>query len=333
MVPKSIKVRSGFTLWRLKRAVVNRLDPRTALRCALQTERCSVRHTGIGNVPGWEEDYASLAHFRYGIPAVLPRRSFNCRVAQSFLDADFAADTRPKVFFTREPTPLLGEETRRNVQREDLVPFLLRFDDENIARRQFYVVLPDRRGHILRRLRGSIDERRPRLACIVNRYKQDDRLPLTRERLRFVDAMGEDIDIYGEPPRGPPNPWDRYANYRGAARDKIRTLRRYTFNLCFENCDEDGYVTEKIVDALAAGCVPLYQGGGRFLQETVPGDCFIDCRGQNPGAIHERVRTMGHDEVLRYRQAGLDFLESSRADRFTRRYWADRVIEQLQSQF
>ena len=42
--------------------------------------------------------------------------------------------------------------------------------------------------------------------------------------------------------------------------DKICHLRKYKFEICFENTYEEGYITEKIFGALYAGCIPIYWG-------------------------------------------------------------------------
>ena len=42
--------------------------------------------------------------------------------------------------------------------------------------------------------------------------------------------------------------------------DKLEYLKMYKFNLCPENSDNKGYVTEKIFDAIQSGCIPIYWG-------------------------------------------------------------------------
>jgi hypothetical protein len=42
--------------------------------------------------------------------------------------------------------------------------------------------------------------------------------------------------------------------------DKHIFLLNYTFNICFENEKNIGYTTEKLFDALAANCIPIYWG-------------------------------------------------------------------------
>lgn len=42
--------------------------------------------------------------------------------------------------------------------------------------------------------------------------------------------------------------------------DKVTFLESYLFNLCPENSLRDGYVTEKLLEATLAGCIPVYTG-------------------------------------------------------------------------
>lgn len=42
--------------------------------------------------------------------------------------------------------------------------------------------------------------------------------------------------------------------------NKLDYLRNYVFNICPENSNSYGYVTEKIFEAVCAGCIPIYWG-------------------------------------------------------------------------
>ena len=42
--------------------------------------------------------------------------------------------------------------------------------------------------------------------------------------------------------------------------DKIAYLQQYKFNICPENTNAMGYTTEKVFEAIAAGCIPVYWG-------------------------------------------------------------------------
>lgn len=41
---------------------------------------------------------------------------------------------------------------------------------------------------------------------------------------------------------------------------KIDLLKHFRFNICFENTVSTGYITEKLLQAKVAGCVPIYYG-------------------------------------------------------------------------
>jgi hypothetical protein len=41
---------------------------------------------------------------------------------------------------------------------------------------------------------------------------------------------------------------------------KINFLHNYIFNICPENSWHQGYVTEKLYEAMIAGCIPIYWG-------------------------------------------------------------------------
>jgi hypothetical protein len=68
---------------------------------------------------------------------------------------------------------------------------------------------------------------------------------------------------------------DGYGNMFGNSlrKSKFAILPEYKFCLCPENSIYDGYVTEKLVDAYAGGCVPLYSG---VVSDGFNGDAFLN---------------------------------------------------------
>jgi hypothetical protein len=63
---------------------------------------------------------------------------------------------------------------------------------------------------------------------------------------------------------------------------KTEFLRTTNFNLCPENTDADFYVTEKIWEAIAAGCLPIYHANGTIYQ-SFPPSSFVDMRSFKDG--------------------------------------------------
>lgn len=60
-----------------------------------------------------------------------------------------------------------------------------------------------------------------------------------------------------------------YGNMFGNSlrKSKFEVLPQYKFCLCPENSIYDGYVTEKLIDAYAGGCVPIYSGEMQLDQD------------------------------------------------------------------
>lgn len=103
---------------------------------------------------------------------------------------------------------------------------------------------------------------------------------------------------------------------KGTVASKAETLSRYRFAICFENMILPGWITEKIFDCFAAGCVPVYWGAPE-VSELIPAECFIDMR-QFEG--YHDLRRFLHDltpaQVACYRDAARAFLESPAYDIF-----------------
>ncbi len=58
--------------------------------------------------------------------------------------------------------------------------------------------------------------------------------------------------------------------------DKLAFDRQHRFVICFENQSHPGYLTEKLVDAFAAGAIPIYYGDPT-VAETFNPKAFINC--------------------------------------------------------
>jgi hypothetical protein len=61
--------------------------------------------------------------------------------------------------------------------------------------------------------------------------------------------------------------------YRAA--DKLQVLHQYRFTLAFENQFSSGYVTEKLLQPLACGSIPIYWGAPEALTDFNP-NAFIN---------------------------------------------------------
>ncbi len=121
---------------------------------------------------------------------------------------------------------------------------------------------------------------------------------LRRKMARWFHSDGKmRMDVFGRPAMDVPN-------YRGECVDKLATFSKYRYAICFENTFHEqwtrGYLTEKILDCMSAGVVPVYYGCSN-IEELVPSDCFIDYRQFSSFSEMERfLLNLSDDEYLGY---------------------------------
>jgi hypothetical protein len=161
-------------------------------------------------------------------------------------------------------------------------------------------------------------------------------LQLHDKRLDFIVELANRnaVDIFG---RG----WQNLENlplFQAARLDKIRSvfhgtcenkhdlLGQYKFTIAFENTAYPGYVTEKIIDAMVAGSVPIYLGAPD-IGDHVPQNAFIDASAfPNPLALADRLEQLTEPEALSIISAGQKFLHSELGQRHTYEGFAEWIV-------
>lgn len=82
--------------------------------------------------------------------------------------------------------------------------------------------------------------------------------------------------------------------------DKVRWLKNYRFNLSPENSNAKGYVTEKLLEAIQGGCIPIYWGSDNnpdcdvFNKEAV---VFFEMEKDNTSTV-KLVSDLNSDEKM-----------------------------------
>jgi len=127
----------------------------------------------------------------------------------------------------------------------------------------------------------------------------------------FQRAHPDLFDLYG-------SGWERYPVFRGRAADKLQTLSRYKFNICYENNHHlRGYVSEKIFDSLRAFCVPVYWGADNIAEYVHP-EAFIDRRNfKSTDALFDYLSQMNAAEYQQYLAAIARYLSSPTYQQFS----------------
>lgn len=117
-------------------------------------------------------------------------------------------------------------------------------------------------------------------ACFVMSNRVEARESLVRRvsRLFPVTCAGKSLNNTGT----------RAAN-------KLDVLRGHLFDFSFENKRQEGYVTEKIFDAYAAGCIPVYWGAPDVSKHFRP-STFIDAsQFPDAGSLADRLVEVSSD--------------------------------------
>ena len=116
-------------------------------------------------------------------------------------------------------------------------------------------------GSLVRGSDWNPDLDRPRFCSfVVSNPRGPERNAFFRRltRRRHVDSAG------------------RHFNNMGASvGDKMSLLRECRFNLAFENSRSPGYITEKLVEPLVAGCIPIYWGAPDIAGDFNP-SCMVN---------------------------------------------------------
>jgi len=203
----------------------------------------------------------------------------------------------------------------------------------NFERRKYLVMVNrNNRIHRLRRLYAYAANFFKPLPTLVNRE-------LYSERLRALDFFSRHsaIDLYGEGWEKPVKyTAGKYAAsiqrcYRGYVPDKLATLRGYRFSITFENTVMGGLVTEKLIESLWAGCIPVYLGAPD-ITDYIPATVFIDMRQfKSYASLDQYLRSFTEEKYDQFIRNINDFLASEKYLPFTQEQFANTLITIIES--
>lgn len=154
------------------------------------------------------------------------------------------------------------------------------------------------------------------------------------ERVQMVDFFAKkplgEFEFYGLAPSG----YGQNPMYRGkiegyySSSQKLEVMKNYRFCICFENTHTTpGYITEKIFDTFAAGCVPIYWGP-QNVEKYIPKSCFIDYRDfHNNEELYQYIKTMPQKTYDQYIENICHFLKSDQAQFFSVEYFEKLLYE------
>ena len=108
-------------------------------------------------------------------------------------------------------------------------------------------------------------------------------------RQKLLDALGAGIPVClpGEWKHNDDSLWKEYGNNKKAYLDQFK------FNICTENFDYPGYVTEKLFQAFYSDSIPVYWGSGNKPEpQVINYDAVIFYNPENPAEAAEKITTL-----------------------------------------
>ena len=167
----------------------------------------------------------------------------------------------------------------------------------------------------LQRLENISDFLEKKLCCLINNnkmYRNSGELYSERRKaIAFLTRTGE-FDLYGLG-------WNGIASWRGEASGdaKMDALKNHKFTICYENMtNQRGYVSEKIIEAFAGGCVPVYLGATN-IEDYVPRESFIDFRKfHSYQELYDFMKSVDRNSYQAYLDAAQGFLQGPQSQRF-----------------
>lgn len=98
---------------------------------------------------------------------------------------------------------------------------------------------------------------------------------------------------------------------------KLDAIADYKFNLCIENAEFPGYITEKIIDAMVAKTIPVYMGAPD-VEDFIPSNCFVNARKfKKLENLYEYLIQVSESEANTIIENGQTFLKSQEGNRYS----------------
>lgn len=171
----------------------------------------------------------------------------------------------------------------------------------------------------------AITNKKSRLSCLIasNKYSdnKDEKYSSRRDIINYFNKFyPNDFDLYGYG-------WNESNVYKGSVRYKFNTYLEYKFVFCMENAIYNGYVTEKIFDALFSGCVPIY-----FETKELPDNIYIKIDKTDLYSmdnLYKKIKEMPEDEYMNYLKNISDYVLSNDIKKYSGEYFAKTIAEEI----
>jgi hypothetical protein len=189
--------------------------------------------------------------------------------------------------------PLIGKE------KIQYFPFVSRFDIDN---KYHLEIIKD--SSKLRKFDKSI-------GMILANRSNNEEYKINGIKLKRTDYLRRDLAITLDNVTVHGTGWDSLQDHKYLKIENIKNrmnddidiyqfYKKFNFALIVENCNAENYVSEKIYDAMIAGCIPIYYGNICEIS-GIDKKCYIDIKGYKDfDAVRDYIEKMSQMEILEY---------------------------------
>lgn len=295
--------------------------------CVIALERIDIVSYSPYIIPTPNEHISYETYFKYNLIKEKFEVNFNCD-PQKYVDR-FSCDNpgiKKIIFFEYCNHPKIGKMPKSKMIcfrweaikiKPELYDFYYRvytFDDDLVDNKKFFKFYYP----VLQPMIDGIPSFEEKNLCVMI---AGNWIPERISILDFFVAQPRNtLHVYGFPPMR-----FRYTKmYKGqisgfySGPDKLNVLKNYKFCICFENTHTTpGYITEKIFDVFAAGCVPIYWGPDN-VEDYIPPECYIDYRQfKNMQEMYDFITRVTESEYEHYIDHIREFLKSEKVQLFS----------------
>ena len=145
------------------------------------------------------------------------------------------------------------------------------------------------------------------------------------EAINYFKPIGGHLAIAG---RGPLDLYGKgWPNNCLEINNKLATIRNYKFALCFENGSYPGYITEKIIDCLVAGVIPIYRGAPD-IQDYIDPHLYIDASHfETFKQMEDHLRSIDSKSLMEMIDDGQGWLRKDPGRNYNNRIFAKLMLE------
>jgi hypothetical protein len=120
-----------------------------------------------------------------------------------------------------------------------------------------------------------------------------------------------------------------FPSARGSVASKREIMRQYKFSICYENASYPGWLTEKMLDAMFGGSVPVYLGDPE-VEKVVPKEAFLDKRQfADYDTLYRHLKGMSQAEYEGHRRAIHGFVHGDLIKPFGAEAFTEMILREI----